>query len=112
MSVCAAKMFASQEHLRSPRGVERELLLLLVVILMILIIILLITVMIILMNMTIMAHTSKYAAAATKHFERGRVDETCFPSSFEAHLIIYRQQHLIIYRQQHECHTQSVTDTG
>ena len=67
--------------------------------------------------------------------ERERVDRTFVSSSFEAHLIIYRQhlivyrqqhliiyrqqhliiyrqQHLIIYRQQHLCHTQSVTDTG
>ena len=72
MSVPATKMFASIEQLRSPRGAERELLL--VVILMILIIILLIIVMNILlikvMIILIMAHISKYAAAATKHFER------------------------------------------
>ena len=63
------------------------------------------------MNMTIIAHARKYAAAATKFFERER-ELTFVSSSFEAHLIIYKQQHLIICRQQHVCHKQSVTDTG
>ena len=69
MSVPATKMFASIEQLRSPRGAERELLLVVILMIILLIIvmnILLIKVMIIL----IMAHISKYAAAATKHFER------------------------------------------
>ena len=48
------------------------------------------------MNMTIIAHTRKYAAAATKIFERER-ELTFVSSSFEAHLIIYKQQHLIIF---------------
>ena len=63
------------------------------------------------MNMTIIAHARKYAAAATKFFERER-ELTFVSSSFEAHLIIHKQQHLIICRQQHVCHKQSVTDTG
>ena len=49
------------------------------------------------MKMTIMAHARKYAAAATKHFERV-LTEQLFP--------------LLICRQQHVCHKQSVTDTG
>ena len=59
------------------------------------------------MNMTIMAHARKYAAAATKHFESWR--NICFLFLWST---IHKQQHLIICRQQHVCHKQSVTDTG